>query len=39
MVTFLAGIGAQLLAPGPNNATGFVLTTAHGMAGALPALS
>jgi uncharacterized membrane protein YeaQ/YmgE (transglycosylase-associated protein family) len=34
LIGFLAGIIARLLAPGPNNPTGFILTTAIGIAGA-----
>jgi uncharacterized membrane protein YeaQ/YmgE (transglycosylase-associated protein family) len=34
IVGFVAGIVARLLAPGPNKPTGFVLTTALGIAGA-----
>jgi uncharacterized membrane protein YeaQ/YmgE (transglycosylase-associated protein family) len=33
-IGFIAGIVARLLSPGPNNPTGFVLTTALGVAGA-----
>lgn len=34
IVGFVAGIIARLLSPGPNNPTGFLLTTALGIAGA-----
>jgi uncharacterized membrane protein YeaQ/YmgE (transglycosylase-associated protein family) len=34
IVGFVAGILARLLSPGPNNPTGFVLTTVLGIAGA-----
>ncbi len=34
IVGFVAGIGARLLAPGPNKPTGFLLTTVLGIAGA-----
>ena len=33
-VGFLAGIIARLLSPGPNNPSGFLLTTVLGIAGA-----
>ena len=33
-VGFVAGIIARLLSPGPNNPTGFILTTVLGIAGA-----
>jgi uncharacterized membrane protein YeaQ/YmgE (transglycosylase-associated protein family) len=33
-VGFVAGIVARLLSPGPNNPTGFLLTTVLGVAGA-----
>jgi uncharacterized membrane protein YeaQ/YmgE (transglycosylase-associated protein family) len=33
-VGFVAGIIARLISPGPNNPTGFVLTTLLGVAGA-----
>ncbi len=33
-VGFVAGILARLLSPGPNNPSGFILTTALGIAGA-----
>jgi uncharacterized membrane protein YeaQ/YmgE (transglycosylase-associated protein family) len=34
IIGFLAGIVARLLSPGPNNPTGFILTTVLGIAGA-----
>ena len=34
IVGFIAGIVARLLSPGPNNPTGFILTTVLGIAGA-----
>ena len=34
IVGFVAGILARLLSPGPNNPTGFILTTVLGVAGA-----
>jgi uncharacterized membrane protein YeaQ/YmgE (transglycosylase-associated protein family) len=34
MVGFVAGIIARLLSPGPNNPSGFILTTVLGIAGA-----
>jgi uncharacterized membrane protein YeaQ/YmgE (transglycosylase-associated protein family) len=34
VVGFVAGIVARLLSPGPNNPTGFILTTVLGIAGA-----
>ena len=34
VVGFVAGILARLLAPGPNNPTGFILTIVLGIAGA-----
>lgn len=34
VIGFVAGIVARLLAPGPNKPTGFLLTTALGIAGA-----
>jgi uncharacterized membrane protein YeaQ/YmgE (transglycosylase-associated protein family) len=34
IIGFVAGIIARILSPGPNNPTGFVLTTALGVAGA-----
>jgi uncharacterized membrane protein YeaQ/YmgE (transglycosylase-associated protein family) len=37
LIGFVAGIIARFLAPGPNNPTGFVLTTAIGIAGAFAA--
>jgi uncharacterized membrane protein YeaQ/YmgE (transglycosylase-associated protein family) len=33
-VGFVAGIIARMLSPGPNNPSGFILTTALGIAGA-----
>ncbi len=37
IIGFLAGVIARLLAPGPNNPTGFILTTLLGIAGAFVA--
>ena len=34
IVGFIAGILARLLSPGPNNPSGFILTTVLGIAGA-----
>ena len=34
IVGFVAGIIARLIAPGPNNPSGFILTTVLGIAGA-----
>ncbi len=34
IIGFLAGVIARLLAPGPNNPTGFIVTTLIGIAGA-----
>jgi uncharacterized membrane protein YeaQ/YmgE (transglycosylase-associated protein family) len=34
IVGFIAGIVARLLSPGPNNPSGFILTTVLGIAGA-----
>jgi uncharacterized membrane protein YeaQ/YmgE (transglycosylase-associated protein family) len=34
LIGFLAGIVARVLSPGPNNPTGFILTTALGIVGA-----
>ena len=34
IIGFVAGIIARLVAPGPNNPTGFILTTVLGIAGA-----
>jgi uncharacterized membrane protein YeaQ/YmgE (transglycosylase-associated protein family) len=34
IVGFVAGIVARLLSPGPNNPSGFILTTVLGIAGA-----
>ena len=36
-IGFIAGIIARVVAPGPNNPTGFVLTTVLGIAGAFVA--
>lgn len=36
-IGFLAGIIARVLVPGPNNPTGFILTTVLGVAGAFVA--
>ena len=33
-IGFVAGLVARLLAPGPNNPTGFILTSVLGIAGA-----
>ena len=33
VIGFVAGIIARLLSPGPNNPTGFILTTVLGIAG------
>ena len=33
-IGFIAGLVARLLAPGPNNPTGFILTSVLGIAGA-----
>jgi uncharacterized membrane protein YeaQ/YmgE (transglycosylase-associated protein family) len=35
VVGFVAGIIARLLSPGPNNPSGFILTTVLGIVGAL----
>ena len=35
IVGFVAGILARVLSPGPNNPSGFILTTVLGIAGAL----
>jgi uncharacterized membrane protein YeaQ/YmgE (transglycosylase-associated protein family) len=35
IIGFVAGIIARMLAPGPNNPAGFILTTLLGIAGAL----
>lgn len=35
LVGFVAGIIARILSPGPNNPSGFILTTLLGVAGAL----
>jgi uncharacterized membrane protein YeaQ/YmgE (transglycosylase-associated protein family) len=37
LIGFVAGIIAKLLAPGPNNPAGFILTTVLGVAGAFVA--
>jgi uncharacterized membrane protein YeaQ/YmgE (transglycosylase-associated protein family) len=37
IIGFVAGIIARLLAPGPNNPTGFILTTVLGIVGAFVA--
>ncbi|HTV26602.1 MAG TPA: GlsB/YeaQ/YmgE family stress response membrane protein [Xanthobacteraceae bacterium] len=37
IIGFVAGIIARLLAPGPNNPAGFILTTLLGIAGAFVA--
>jgi uncharacterized membrane protein YeaQ/YmgE (transglycosylase-associated protein family) len=37
IIGFIAGIIARLLAPGPNNPGGFILTTLLGIAGAVVA--
>ncbi|HTP93790.1 MAG TPA: GlsB/YeaQ/YmgE family stress response membrane protein [Xanthobacteraceae bacterium] len=37
IIGFIAGIIARLLAPGPNNPAGFILTTVLGIAGAFVA--
>lgn len=37
LIGFVAGIIARLLAPGPNNPTGFILTALLGIAGAFVA--
>lgn len=34
LIGFLAGIVARVLSPGPNNPTGFILTTVLGIVGA-----
>src|SRR5690242_1357451 len=34
VIGFVAGIIARILSPGPNNPTGFILTTVLGIAGA-----
>jgi len=39
LVGFVAGVIARLLAPGPNRPSGFLLTTALGIAGAFVATS
>jgi uncharacterized membrane protein YeaQ/YmgE (transglycosylase-associated protein family) len=37
LIGFIAGIVARILAPGPNNPTGFILTTVLGIVGAFVA--
>jgi uncharacterized membrane protein YeaQ/YmgE (transglycosylase-associated protein family) len=37
LIGFVAGILARMLAPGPNNPAGFILTTLLGIAGAFVA--
>ena len=37
IIGFLAGVVARLLSPGPNNPTGFLLTTILGIVGAFVA--
>jgi len=37
VVGFVAGIIARMLSPGPNNPTGFILTTVLGIVGAFAA--
>ncbi len=37
LVGFVAGILARLISPGPNNPSGFILTTVLGIAGAFVA--
>jgi uncharacterized membrane protein YeaQ/YmgE (transglycosylase-associated protein family) len=37
IIGFVAGVIARLLAPGPNNPTGFILTTVLGIVGAFVA--
>lgn len=37
IIGFVAGIIARLIAPGPNNPSGFILTTLLGIAGAFVA--
>jgi len=37
IIGFLAGVIARLLSPGPNNPTGFILTTVLGIVGAFVA--
>jgi uncharacterized membrane protein YeaQ/YmgE (transglycosylase-associated protein family) len=34
LIGFIAGIVARMLSPGPNNPTGFILTTVVGVVGA-----
>ena len=38
IIGFVAGIIARLLAPGPNNPAGFILTTLLGIAGLIGAI-
>jgi len=37
IIGFLAGVVARMLSPGPNNPSGFILTTLLGIAGAFAA--
>jgi len=37
LIGFIAGVIARILAPGPNNPNGFILTTVLGIAGAFVA--
>jgi uncharacterized membrane protein YeaQ/YmgE (transglycosylase-associated protein family) len=37
LIGFIAGVIARILAPGPNNPSGFILTTVLGIAGAFVA--
>ena len=37
IIGFVAGVIARLIAPGPNNPTGFILTTVIGIVGAFVA--
>ncbi len=37
LIGFLAGVIARILAPGPNNPSGFILTTVLGIVGAFVA--
>ena len=37
IIGFVAGVIAKLLHPGPNEPAGFILTTVHGIVGALVA--
>ena len=34
LIGFVAGISARMISPGPNNPSGFILTTVLGIAGA-----